>query len=161
MRGILMCFILFDVGCAYCQSVYVETGKNHTFNPAIPGVIELGDWRCNDKLVKKQDSGIFKAQLQIQGNLKYFEHTLKVMDPVPQPKVTCKQIGTNVTLLCSVDPPVQAEFKWSGPNGFSHVGNSVHITGKQNEDSIYFCTAKNEGSSEIGLTGYASGIQQV
>lgn len=72
-----------------------------------------------------------------------------LLDPVPQPKVTCEQIGTNVTLLCSVDPPVQAEFKWSGPNWFSHVGNSVHITRKPNKEFIYFCIAKNKVSEKV------------
>ncbi|XP_058248627.1 CD48 antigen-like isoform X2 [Hemibagrus wyckioides] len=181
-RSLVLCFLLvFCVGCAYCETVYVATGKNHTFKPEIPGSIELGSWKHTGNLVvdweaksdpnfypkykgrasvntdngeltlqvKKEDSGVFKAEIQIQGTLKYFQSTLEVMDPVPAPKVTCTQVGENVTLQCSVDPPAKAEFKWTGPNSISYVGNSVHIPGKPNEGSIYFCIAKNQVNENV------------
>ncbi|GAA6108229.1 uncharacterized protein LOC113654382 isoform X1 [Tachysurus ichikawai] len=162
-------------GCVDCENF--KTGTNYTFKPAIPGVIELGDWRLNGNLVvewegksetiwyrlkdratlntdngdltvwlKKEDSGVFKALFQVQGVLKSFERTIKVIDPVTKPKVTCEQNDQDITLKCSVDAPVQALFTWFGPDGFSHVGDSVQITRKQNDDSIYYCSAKNEVS---------------
>lgn len=70
-----------------------------------------------------------------------------ISDPVPQPKVSCTGAGNNLTLTCSVDSLVEAKFKWTGPNQFSHVGNTVHISREQNE-AIYFCTAENEVSSK-------------
>ncbi|XP_053090536.1 uncharacterized protein LOC113525845 isoform X2 [Pangasianodon hypophthalmus] len=92
--------------------------------------------------VKKEDSGVFKGQFQVKGVLQYFERTITVIDPVPEPKVACKQNDTGITLLCSVDPSVQAAFTWTGPNEFSHVGESVHIP-RKSDDAVYFCTAKN------------------
>ncbi|XP_017325873.1 lymphocyte function-associated antigen 3 isoform X2 [Ictalurus punctatus] len=96
--------------------------------------------------LKKEDSGLFKGQFQVNGILHYFERTITVIDPVPKPKVTCEQNGVNITLRCSVDPSVQAEFTWSGPNGLSQSGNSLHIT-KESEERVYFCTAKNKVSN--------------
>ncbi|KAK3569208.1 hypothetical protein QTP86_026613 [Hemibagrus guttatus] len=181
-RTLVLCFfIIFCVGCVYCETKYIETGTNYTFMPKIRGVIELGDWRYKGNLVvewepktdptwygnykerahlntdngdltlqvKKEDNGVFKSQIQVGGTLKYSEVTVEVLDPVPVPKVTCTQVDKNVTLLCSVDPSVQAEFTWSGPNKFSHVGKSVDVTRNDDkEDSIYFCTAKNQVSQK-------------
>ncbi|XP_053090073.1 uncharacterized protein LOC117597380 isoform X2 [Pangasianodon hypophthalmus] len=176
IQGILMSFILFDVGYVYSENI--ATGTNYTFRPAIQGKIENFDWRHNGYLVvewdpdngahwyryrerahinsdtgdltlqvKKEDSGVFKGQFQVKGVLQYFERTITVIDTVSEPKVTCEQNDTDITLPCSVDPPVQAEFTWRGPDEFSHVGKSVHITRKES-DSIYYCTAKNEVSQK-------------
>ncbi|XP_053089849.1 uncharacterized protein LOC113524070 [Pangasianodon hypophthalmus] len=176
IQGILMSFILFDVGYVYSENI--ATGTNYTFRPAIQGKIENFDWRHNGYLVvewdpdngahwyryrerahintdtadltlqvKKEDSGVFRGQFQVKGVLQYFERTITVIDAVSEPKVTCEQNDTDITLLCSVDPPVPVEFTWRGPDGFSHVGKSVHITRKES-DSIYYCTAKNEVSQK-------------
>ncbi|KAB5577060.1 hypothetical protein PHYPO_G00205640 [Pangasianodon hypophthalmus] len=176
IQGILMSFILFDVGYVYSENI--ATGTNYTFRPAIQGKIENFDWRHNGYLVvewdpdngahwyryrerahinsdtgdltlqvKKEDSGVFRGQFQVKGVLQYFERTITVIDTVSEPKVTCEQNDTDITLPCSVDPPVQAEFTWTGPDEFSHVGKSVHITRKES-DSIYYCTAKNEVSQK-------------
>ncbi|XP_047671249.1 uncharacterized protein LOC113654382 isoform X3 [Tachysurus fulvidraco] len=175
IQGILLSFILFCVGCVDCENF--KTGTNYTFKPAIPGAVELGDWKLNGNLVvvwegksnpvwyrlkdraqlntdngdftvrlKKEDRGVFKAQFLVKGVLKHFERTIKVIDPVTKPKVTCEQNDQDITLKCSVEAPVQALFTWSGPDGFSHVGDSVQITRKPNDDSIYYCSAKNEVS---------------
>ncbi|XP_053482823.1 uncharacterized protein LOC128608797 isoform X2 [Ictalurus furcatus] len=96
--------------------------------------------------LKKEDSGLFKGQFQVDGVLHYSERTITVIDPVPKPKVTCEQNDVNITLLCSVDPSVQAEFTWSGPNGLSQSGNSLHITKENDDERVYFCTAKNKVS---------------
>ncbi|KAF4086923.1 hypothetical protein AMELA_G00089900 [Ameiurus melas] len=98
------------------------------------------------RLMKKEDSGVFRGQFQVKGVLQEFERTITVIDPVPKPKVTCEQNGMNITLRCSVEPSVQAEFTWSGPNGFSESGNSVHITKESDQEKVYFCIAKNSVS---------------
>ncbi|KAF4086924.1 hypothetical protein AMELA_G00089910 [Ameiurus melas] len=98
------------------------------------------------RLMKKEDSGVFRGQFQVETILQEFERTITVIDPVPKPKVTCEQNGMNITLRCSVDPSVQAEFTWSGPNGFSESGNSVHITKESDQEKVYFCIAKNSVS---------------
>ncbi|MCJ8732537.1 hypothetical protein PDJAM_G00212570, partial [Pangasius djambal] len=141
IQGVLMSFILFDVG--YVNSENVATGTNYTFLPKIQGKIEMFDWRHKGDLVvdwdpdnrahwyryrerahlntdtgdltlqvKKEDSGLFRGQFQVNGVLQYFERTITVIDPVSEPKVTCKKNDTDITLLCSVNPPVQAEFTW-------------------------------------------------
>ncbi|XP_060732369.1 uncharacterized protein LOC132850168 [Tachysurus vachellii] len=99
-------------------------------------------------VLKKEDSGVFKAQFQVNRVLQYFERTIKVIDPVTKPKVTCEENDQGIKLICSLVPPVEAEFKWTGPNGFSDVGNSTQIDRNQNDDSVYYCSVKNEVSEE-------------
>ncbi|KAM9487051.1 uncharacterized protein Hap1MRO34_006917 isoform 2-T2 [Clarias gariepinus] len=99
-------------------------------------------------MVKKADSGVFKGQFQVNNALQYAEHTVTAVDAVSETKVTCEQNHTDITLLCSVEPPMQAEFTWSGPDGFSHVGNRVYVTRAKGDKAIYYCTAKNEVSQK-------------
>ncbi|XP_058248809.1 uncharacterized protein LOC131354795 [Hemibagrus wyckioides] len=177
MQGIVLSFILFGVGCVHCENIAAGTNYTfkpaipgvielgvwkHSGYLVVDSELksepfwyhykerahlntETGDLTLQ---VKKEDSGVFQAHLQVQGTLKYFERMIIVIDPVPEPKVTCEQNELDIRLLCSVNPPMQAEFTWSGPNGFSHVGNSVNITRNQNDDSIYYCTAKNKVSQK-------------
>ncbi|KAF5905912.1 T-lymphocyte surface antigen Ly-9-like isoform X2, partial [Clarias magur] len=100
------------------------------------------------RALKKEDSGLFKGQFQVNGVLQYVEYSVTVVDAVSEPKVTCEQNDRDITLLCSVEPPVQAEFTWTGPDGFSHVGNRVHVTREKYDEAIYYCTAKNEVSQK-------------
>ncbi|XP_027020373.2 uncharacterized protein LOC113654420 isoform X2 [Tachysurus fulvidraco] len=94
-------------------------------------------------VLTKNDSGAYTAQFQVKGVLQYYAITINVIDPLTKPEVTCEQNGQNITLKCSLVPPVEAKFKWTGPNGFSHVGDSVQISRNENDDSIYYCTVEN------------------
>ncbi|XP_060732366.1 uncharacterized protein LOC132850166 isoform X3 [Tachysurus vachellii] len=175
IQGILLSFILFCVRCVDCENVATGTNYTlksaitgpielgdwkHNGNLVVEWDVKSAPvwYRLKDRAqlntdngdltvwLNKEDSGIFMAEFQVQGVLQNFERTIKVIDPVTKPKVTCEQNDLDITLKCSVDDPVQALFTWSGPDGFSHVGDSVQITRKQNDDSIYYCSAKNEES---------------
>ncbi|KAF7709486.1 hypothetical protein HF521_016336 [Silurus meridionalis] len=91
------------------------------------------------------NSGEYKCQYQYKDKGTFDEITfqVEVIDPVSKPRVTCKKNVTNITLKCTVDSSEQVNFKWKGPDDFSHVGDSVHITNPEAKDS-YFCTATNE-----------------
>lgn len=74
--------------------------------------------------------------------------------------MTCEVNDTIITVLYSVDPSVPAEFSWIGANGFTHVGNRVHIPRKANDELIYFCTATNEvstNSAEVNVKDCIAG----
>ncbi|XP_046701445.1 uncharacterized protein LOC124383105 isoform X2 [Silurus meridionalis] len=96
------------------------------------------------------NSGEYKCQYQYKDKGTFDEITfqVEVIDPVSKPKVTCKKNATDITLTCTIGSSVPAEFTWTGPNGFSHVGNIVHITSQETNNSLYFCTAQNEVSKE-------------
>ncbi|KAF5905911.1 T-lymphocyte surface antigen Ly-9-like isoform X2, partial [Clarias magur] len=95
--------------------------------------------------VKKENRGVFKGQFQVNGVLQYAVYSVTVVDAVSEPNVTCEQNNTDITLICSVEPPVQAEFTWTGPDGFSHVGNRAYVT--KGKNYVYYCTVKNEVSN--------------
>ncbi|KAI5621189.1 CD48 antigen isoform X2 [Silurus asotus] len=105
----------------------------------------------------KDYSGEYKCQY-LYTDADTFEEKIfqvEVIDPVSKPNVTCEKNGTNITLKCTMDSSAQANFKWKGPDDFSHVGESVHITNPETKD-LYFCTATNEVSEETAefeLTG--------
>ncbi|KAF7709488.1 hypothetical protein HF521_016338 [Silurus meridionalis] len=98
----------------------------------------------------KVNSGEYKCQYQYKDKGTFDEKVfqVEVIDPVSKPKVTCKKNATDITLTCTIGSSVPAEFTWTGPNGFSHVGNIVHITSQETNNSLYFCTAQNEVSKE-------------
>ncbi|KAL7881735.1 hypothetical protein AOLI_G00085830 [Acnodon oligacanthus] len=93
------------------------------------------------KQLRKEDSGQYESEIQVNGKLQYSNHEINVMDAVPVPIVTCHTNSTQVTLLCSVGSSVQATFEWSGPNGFKKTGDKIIVS---KEQAIYICTAQND-----------------
>ncbi|XP_072542102.1 uncharacterized protein [Salminus brasiliensis] len=97
----------------------------------------------------KSESGLYQSEIQVNGKLHNTAHDLVVMDAVPQPKVTCvKNEEGEVSLECSLDPDVTAEFEWTGPDNMIKTGKTIQISTKTDHNSIYFCIAKNPVSSK-------------
>ncbi|KAL6484788.1 hypothetical protein MHYP_G00068330 [Metynnis hypsauchen] len=184
---LLTFLILFSVGDIFCVK-FVETGKNHTFKPPLPGTPETILWKFQKnrvvefenneetwyrlegradlnkitgdftiKQLRKEDSGLYESEIQVKGKLEYSSHEIKVIDAVPVPNVTCEANSTVATLLCSVGSSAQAEFEWSGPNGFKETGKIIIVS---KEQALYICTAKNylsEESTEFSLQNCLTG----
>ncbi|XP_060785844.1 uncharacterized protein LOC132891834 isoform X2 [Neoarius graeffei] len=94
--------------------------------------------------LKKTDSGVYKGQFQVAGFLKYFEQTIRVIDPLSKVEVTCEANGTGITFAASVVPQVPANITWTTPNG-EITGERIHIEiEKIPEKGFVYCTAKNE-----------------
>ncbi|XP_066497015.1 lymphocyte function-associated antigen 3-like isoform X2 [Hoplias malabaricus] len=106
--------------------------------------IQSGDLTL--KNLRKDDTGLYESEIQVDGKLQYSKYDIEVMDPVPKPYVSCTLHDTEVILLCSVDSSVLAVFEWSGPNEFHHTGTSLTIPREQRPDTLYMCTAKNKVS---------------
>ncbi|XP_066541936.1 myb-like protein X isoform X2 [Hoplias malabaricus] len=106
--------------------------------------IQSGDLTL--KNLRKDDTGLYESEIQVDGKLQYSKHDIEVMDPVPKPYVSCTLNDTAVNLLCSVGSSVLAVFEWSGPNEFYHAGSSLTIPREQSPDTLYICTAKNNVS---------------
>ncbi|XP_066543103.1 pregnancy-specific beta-1-glycoprotein 5-like [Hoplias malabaricus] len=157
--------------------VYLQTGTNYTLQPKITGkpqnilwkfkgskMVEYGnsnldwykDYESRGKLdiqsgdltlknLRKDDTGLYQSEIQVDGRLHFSDHNIEVMDGISQPKVSCQD---EVTLTCSVDPGVQAEFEWTGPDGFEATGERLNISQViiSKIDSVFFCTAKNKVS---------------
>ncbi|KAL7881734.1 hypothetical protein AOLI_G00085820 [Acnodon oligacanthus] len=100
------------------------------------------------KQLRKEDSGQYESEIQVNGKLQYSNHEINVMDPVTKPSVTCEKPGEGegIVLRCSLSPPVQADFSWSGPNGFTQSGQNIKISQKPGPNMVYYCTASNEVS---------------
>ncbi|KAI4895274.1 hypothetical protein NFI96_022174 [Prochilodus magdalenae] len=96
----------------------------------------------------KDRCGLYQSEIQVDGKLHNSEFNVVVMDPVPVPEVTCDANSTTATLLCSVGSSVQADFKWSGPNGLVFTGERITISKEQSPETVYICTAGNEVSQQ-------------
>ncbi|XP_062862275.1 signaling lymphocytic activation molecule-like isoform X2 [Trichomycterus rosablanca] len=104
--------------------------------------------------VKKEDSGFYTCEIQMKGALTYYHYKVEVFDPVPKPEIKCVLNDTVVkALVCSVDPQVQAKFKWQTNEG-DKVGERIDIPEGKSEDSVYYCIATNpvsNNSTEFSL----------
>ncbi|XP_066542179.1 CD48 antigen-like [Hoplias malabaricus] len=93
--------------------------------------------------LRKNDSGLYESEIQVNGNLKNSKYNVIVIDGVPDPKVSC-QYGV---LICSVGPGIQADYEWTGPEGKEGTGERLNISQEMSKtELIYFCTAKNQVS---------------
>ncbi|XP_037395423.1 uncharacterized protein LOC108435179 isoform X3 [Pygocentrus nattereri] len=103
------------------------------------------------KQLRKEDSGHYQSEIQVDGKLQYSDHVIKVMDAVPVPNVTCHANSTTATLRCTVDSSVQANLEWSGPNDDKKTEEIIVVPKQQ---AIYICTAQNalnKASREFSL----------
>ncbi|XP_051565787.1 CD48 antigen-like isoform X2 [Myxocyprinus asiaticus] len=96
------------------------------------------------------DSGVYGSVIQINGKLKHSAHDVQVIDPVPEPKVTCElnRTAESRTLFCSVDSQFPATYEWSGSNAAQQSGQELNISKEENLDSAYTCTVKNQVSQK-------------
>ncbi|KAJ8407415.1 hypothetical protein AAFF_G00279890 [Aldrovandia affinis] len=96
--------------------------------------------------LKVSDSGKYRGELQIAGQLHYYEQTVKVLDALDKPAVTC-QVNDNgtVTLLCAGDQSPLTQYSWEGPDTQDQPGYELQIRREesQSSDSVYTCVVKN------------------
>ncbi|XP_076840151.1 uncharacterized protein LOC143484951 [Brachyhypopomus gauderio] len=98
-----------------------------------------------------RDSGVYQCETRTGRHLMRSRYVITVMDAVSTPQVMCLSNDTEteeITLQCSVDPPAQANFTWSGPHGFTRQGDKVQINKTTDHNSTYSCTAENTVSNK-------------
>ncbi|XP_036401483.1 lymphocyte function-associated antigen 3-like [Megalops cyprinoides] len=91
----------------------------------------------------ENDSGDYKAELQIAGHLKYYHKAVKVIDVLKSPTVTCQANGTMVTLLCAGDLSPVTQYSWEGPEAQNQSGPELRLQRKESSDSVYTCVLSN------------------
>ncbi|KAL6484787.1 hypothetical protein MHYP_G00068320 [Metynnis hypsauchen] len=98
------------------------------------------------KQLRKEDSGLYESEIQVKSTLENSKHEIKVIDRITELTVTCEKPveGKGNMLRCLPSPHVQANFTWSGPNGFKGSGQTITILEEPGPDIFYYCTAKNE-----------------
>ncbi|XP_031438419.1 CD48 antigen-like [Clupea harengus] len=101
----------------------------------------------------KDDSGLYDADIIIQGRLISIKHRVEVVDPVTEANVTCL---SNATLHCEAEGD-SLDYSWSGP-GLQTAemrGQTGPQISKENQDSIYTCVVNNP-VSDSSVTYHAS-----
>ncbi|XP_035376767.1 uncharacterized protein LOC113579016 isoform X2 [Electrophorus electricus] len=96
--------------------------------------------------------GTFEYEIQVNGQLRQSKYEIRVIDGISKPKVTCQLNNVDpkaVTLQCSIDPPLHAAFKWTGPDGFTHNGDNITVEIDETLNSLYICYVTNEVSKDF------------
>ncbi|XP_028810031.1 neurofilament heavy polypeptide-like isoform X1 [Denticeps clupeoides] len=97
--------------------------------------------------VTPADSGLYEADIIIDGKKKSFTQQVEVIDPVRNTSISCNKTGSTVTLLCEAEGPLLS-YSWTGP-GLQNPENRnpIQISG-ENLGSSYTCVVKNPVSEE-------------
>ncbi|XP_028810033.1 uncharacterized protein LOC114764512 [Denticeps clupeoides] len=106
---------------------------------------ETGD--VTVRKVTTADSGLYEANIIIDGTIKSFTQQVKVIDPVRNIRISCNETGSTVTLVCEADGPLLS-YSWSG-SGLQNPENRnpIQISG-ENLGSNYICVGRNPVSEE-------------
>ncbi|XP_028810819.1 uncharacterized protein LOC114764972 [Denticeps clupeoides] len=97
--------------------------------------------------VTTADSGLYKAEISIGGQIETFTQQVEVIDPVCNTSISCNKTGSTVTLVCEADGHLLS-YSWSGP-GLQNPENRSQIQiSRENLGSSYTCVVKNPVSEE-------------
>ncbi|XP_028811103.1 SLAM family member 5-like [Denticeps clupeoides] len=97
--------------------------------------------------VTPADSGLYEAEIIIDGKIKSFTQQVDVIDPVRNIRISCNETGSTVTLVCEADGPLLS-YSWTGP-GLQNPENRNPIQiSEENLGSSYTCLVKNPVSEE-------------
>lgn len=111
------------------------------------------DFETGQLIIRKlnsQDSGKYQSEILINGIVQSSIHSLTVLDPLPDPRVTCEvDENSNVKKLsCSVESQTQPSYEWSWP-GMKHSGPTLLVSEQEeNRNSVYTCTVKDKSGSK-------------
>ncbi|XP_050956617.1 SLAM family member 5-like isoform X3 [Labeo rohita] len=99
--------------------------------------------------LNSQDSGNYVSEIGINRKIQTTNHTLTVLDALPEPLVTCEVDETShlKKLSCSVESQTQPSYEWSGPD-IKQPGPTLLVDEQEEkQDSVYTCTVKNKAAS--------------
>ncbi|XP_057192859.1 uncharacterized protein DDB_G0290301 isoform X2 [Triplophysa rosa] len=111
--------------------------------------IDIPTGRLRVHRMTRDDSGFYKAMIQIDGKLQYFGVDVEVIDGVPEPQVTCELNSSSQSrqLFCSMPDEIMVTYTWTGPDVLL-AGQTLEIDKDEPSDSVYICTVKNPVSQK-------------
>uniref|UniRef100_A0A4W5L871 Ig-like domain-containing protein n=1 Tax=Hucho hucho TaxID=62062 RepID=A0A4W5L871_9TELE len=146
--------------------VLLEILWKHGVNKAVEwdttGIQEFRDFQGKTSLntttgeitirqLTKQLSGVYEAECMIGGEIQTFQQRVEVIDPVPQPEVTCELNSTMATLCCSAEGPLmEYRWSWSDHQGemWSQEQTGLHYITTSPESDSYTCEVRNPVSEK-------------
>ncbi|XP_073702388.1 uncharacterized protein [Garra rufa] len=112
--------------------------------------IEFTTGKLTVHQMTRQDNGIYRSVIQIDGRQHNSQNEVQVIDAVQEPNVTCtlNKITKSKTLFCSVSSQIKASYEWTGSHLVQHSGQELPISNGEEPDSVFTCTVKNEVSQK-------------
>ncbi|XP_062374124.1 uncharacterized protein LOC134062198 [Sardina pilchardus] len=115
------------------------------------GRTKLDKTTCDVTIVDltKNDSGLYEAEVAIQGKLTIISHRVDVIDPVTRAKVTCQRsTATMATLHCEAEGE-SLSYRWSGPGLQTEMRGQTgpQINKEKDQNSVYICVVNNQVSN--------------